>query len=81
MLDIWTLAEALAASSVTIPATAGGGDLGSFLPDTGREAVSVLRQRLGIAGTFLAALEMTKQGVFALEQDAAFASIHLRASG
>lgn len=81
VLDVWTVAEALERLRARLSEQPEGGDLGSFLPDTGRVAVSVLRRRSGIAGTFLAALELTKQGVSSLEQDAAFASIRLRASG
>lgn len=80
VLDVWTLAEALERLRARLSEQPQGGDLRSFLPDTGGDAVSVLRWRSGIAGTFLAALELTRQGVSALEQDAAFASIRLRMS-
>lgn len=81
VLDVLTLVEALERLRSRLSEQPQGGDLGSFLPDTGGETVSVLRRKSGIAGTFLAALELTKQGVSSLEQDAAFASIRLRASG
>ena len=80
-LDVWTLAEARERLQARLSEQPQGGDLGSFLPEAGGEAVSVLRRRSGIASTFLAALELTKQGVSSLEQDAAFSSIRLRASG
>lgn len=81
VLDVWTLSEALERLRTRLLEHPQGGELGSFLPDVGGEAVSVLRRRSGVAGTFLAALELTRQGVSSLEQDAAFASIRLRASG
>lgn len=79
VLAVWTLAEVLERLRARLSEQPQGGDLRSFLPDTRRESVSVLRRKSGVAGTFLAALELTKQGVSTLEQDAAFAPIHVRA--
>ncbi|MDU7519895.1 MAG: ScpA family protein [Roseomonas mucosa] len=80
VLDVWTLAEALERLRARLSEQPQGGDLGSFLPNAQGEGVSALRRKSGVAGTFLAALELTKQGGSALEQDAAFAPIRVRAS-
>jgi segregation and condensation protein A len=81
VLDVWTLAESLERLRARLSEQPQGGDLRLFLPEDQGKVVSSLRRRSGLAGTFLAALELTKQGVSCLEQDSAFASIRLRATG
>lgn len=59
-----------------------GGPLGSFLPrPSGEDPITVapdLLRRSAWTSTFLASLELAKQGEVALAQEAVFAPIHLR---
>ena len=56
-----------------------GAALDTFLPDVPTDAPErELRCRVAVAGTFLAGLELTREGSIGVEQDAAWSSIQVR---
>ena len=57
----------------------GGAPLASFLPDVQADAPArELRCRVAVAGTFLAGLELAREGSITVRQEAAWASIQIR---
>lgn len=87
-IPYWTVQEALARMRTLLPALPDGSLLSHYLPDEEPvtpahdrpSAVQLWQKKATIAGTLIASLEMTKQGVLALEQAELFAAIHLHAS-
>jgi chromatin segregation and condensation protein Rec8/ScpA/Scc1 (kleisin family) len=57
--------------------TPDGGPLGWFLPDDATEADTDLRRRSAWSSTFVASLELGKQGAVALAQDGLFMLIRV----
>lgn len=56
-----------------------GAVLETFLPEVPADAPERdLRCRVAVAGTFLAGLELTREGSIAVEQDAAWSPIQVR---
>ncbi len=56
-----------------------GAPLADFLPEVPVDAPErELRCRVAVAGTFLAGLELTRDGSIGVEQDAAWSSIQVR---
>ena len=57
----------------------GGASLAHFLPEVPVDAPErALRCRVAVAGTFLAGLELTRDGSIAVQQEIAWASVHVR---
>ena len=57
----------------------GGASLAHFLPEVPVDAPErALRCRVAVAGTFLAGLELTRDGSIAVQQETAWASVHVR---
>jgi segregation and condensation protein A len=80
--DLFRVPEALERLRQLLAATPGGGPLESFLPAVpGRHARARLKRRSALASTFLAGLELARDGHVALEQATAFGRLHIRAEG
>ncbi len=90
-LSYWTMQDALARIAALLPVLPCGSPLERYLPDlepsdeTGLTSADIVRrtrqQRAAVAGTLVAGLEMAKQGIVAMQQDAPHGSIRLRAGG
>ena len=85
-IPYWTVQDALARMRTLLPALPEGSLLADYLPeeepvtpaDDRPAAVQLWQRKAAIAGTLIASLEMTKQGVLVLEQADIFAGIYLR---
>lgn len=78
---LWRVVDALARVRAVLAAAPAGGELAMFLPqlDPGG-AERPLRAKAAVASTFLAGLELSRAGIVALHQEAAFASIAMQAA-
>jgi segregation and condensation protein A len=76
-LDVCTLAEALAQWEAQLRAHPGGGPLHLFLPAAAAEGPSRLRRRSTVASSFLAGLELARQGRVVLQQEHRFGPLHV----
>lgn len=76
----WSAADAAVRIRAMLPAMEpGGAPLWAFLPDVDTTAADRERQcRSVVANTFLAGLELTREGITAVEQAEGWALIHLR---
>ena len=76
----WSVADAAERIRTMLPEVGkGGAALAAFLPEVPDDAPErELRCRTAVAGTFLAGLEMAREGCIAVEQDVAWSPIHLR---
>jgi segregation and condensation protein A len=69
--DLWRVSDALARIRSTLAERPEGGDLTLFLPSIPIEAVKrALRARAAVASTLLAGLELVREGVLTIEQEA-----------
>ena len=82
---VWGIGDAVAHITEQLGVVPDGSTLAVFLPPvtTGMAeaedpAERDNRARLGLAATFVASLELARQGALGLEQDAAWADVHLR---
>lgn len=76
-LDVCTLAEALAQWEAQLRAHPAGGPLHLFLPAAAAEGPSRLRRRSTVASSFLAGLELARQGRLVLQQEHRFGPLHV----
>lgn len=77
---LWTVADAVALVQAVLARAPEGGALPLFLPRVPGDAPDRgLRARGAVAGTFVAALELARDGRAALEQEGAFGAIAVRA--
>ncbi len=75
---LWRVEQALARIRQKLREDPEGGDLAHFLPAVG-QGVDRLRQVQGaVAGTFVACLELARQGEVEAEQDELFKPVHIR---
>lgn len=75
--DVYALTEAIERLRARLQERREGGELDIFVRDSWGQAGSALRRRSGTAGTFLASLELTRQGVLSVDQAEAFGPIIL----
>ena len=76
---LWRVRDAIARITRMLEARPEGGTLTSFLPQVHeRGADKQLRCRAAVASTFLAGLELAREGVLVLQQDQAWREIELR---
>jgi segregation and condensation protein A len=69
--DLWRVSDALARIRSALVEHPEGGDLTLFLPSIPIEAVNrALRARAAVASTLLAGLELAREGVLTIEQEA-----------
>ncbi|MBV1800451.1 hypothetical protein KSF81_27295 [Siccirubricoccus sp. G192] len=71
--------DALARLCRLLPGLPHGAPLARFLPPPGEGGRDRLQRRAALASTLLAGLELARDGAAALDQDAAFGPIQLRA--
>lgn len=76
-VDVFTMEEALDRLRPLLGSAPGWSDLAAWLPEGWRDAG--LRRRAATAATFAAALELVREGLAEIRQDAPFAPIALRA--
>jgi segregation and condensation protein A len=75
---LWRVPQALARIRALLAACPEGGDLGAFLPPLAADAPNrPLQARAAVASTFLAGLELARDGQIRLEQAAAFGVVRL----
>ena len=79
-LDVWTLAEALHHLQAQLQQHPAGGALEHFVPAREGSEAGELRRRSGVASTFLAGLELAKQGRVVLQQQENFGALQVRLS-
>ena len=79
-LDVWTLAEALQHLQAQLSQHPAGGALQRFVPERQNGEAGGLRRRSGVASTFLAGLELAKQGRVVLQQQVNFGVLQVRLS-
>jgi segregation and condensation protein A len=76
--DLWRVVDALARIQTLLAEYPAGGDLAAFLPPVAEEATDrPLRARAALASTFLAGLELAREGTLALTQDVPFRELQL----
>jgi segregation and condensation protein A len=76
--DLWRVADALARIQALLAEYPAGGDLAAVLPLVAEEAMDrPLRARAAVASTFLAGLELAREGALTLAQDVPFATLRL----
>ena len=77
---VWSVADAAARIRAMLPLVREeGAALEAFLPKVATDALDRdLRCRAAVAGTFLAGLELTRDGSIALQQETAWAAIQVR---
>ena len=81
-IKVWRVRDAIARITQMLEARAEGGTLASFLPQVdGRGADKKLRCRAAVASTFLAGLELARDGTLTLQQDQLWLDIELRPVG
>jgi len=80
VLDVWTLAEALQHLQTQLHRHPAGGALQHFIPEREGSEAGELRRRSGLASTFLAGLELAKQGRVVLQQQENFGALQVRLS-
>jgi segregation and condensation protein A len=78
---LWTVQDALARLSAMLGTAREWTNLVDFLPVTLAMALGGLPRRAAIASTFLAGLEMARDGRLLLRQDAPFGPLLVRAAG
>ena len=75
----WSVADAAALIRAMLPGLGEeGAALEAFLPEPFDAPERELRCRTAVAGTFLAGLELTRDGSITVQQEAAWASIQVR---
>jgi segregation and condensation protein A len=80
--DIWRVSDALARIMAALAEHPEGGDLTLFLPHIAADGASrELRARAAVASTLLAGLELAREGVLEIEQDASFSVVRLASIG
>ena len=81
-IKVWRVRDAIARITRMLEARPEGGTLASFLPQVdGRGAEQELRCRAAVASTFLAGLELARDGTLTLQQDQLWLDIELRPVG
>jgi segregation and condensation protein A len=76
---LWHVPDALARIRALLAVlTADGAPLGRFVPRGGERARTPLQRRAALASTFVASLELGREGELALEQNEAFGDIAVR---
>jgi segregation and condensation protein A len=76
--DLWRVVDALARIQTLLAEHPAGGDLAAFLPPVAEEATDrPLRARAAVASTFLAGLELAREGTLTLAQDLPFQELQL----
>ena len=79
-LKLWRVPDAIARISQMLQARPDGGPLASFLPSVGGAgAEKALRCRAAVASTFLAGLELAREGALAADQEQDWGEIRLLA--
>jgi len=74
--DLWRVVDALARIQAQLAAHPDGGELAGFLPPLPRDDPAHRQQaRAAVASTFLAGLELARDGTLSLNQDKPFATI------
>jgi segregation and condensation protein A len=78
--DLWRVTDALVRIRSILADHPEGGDLSQFLPVLSADVANRdLRARAAVASTLLAGLELAREGVLTMEQEADFQSIRLGA--
>jgi segregation and condensation protein A len=76
--DLWRVVDALARIETLLAAHPAGGDLAAFLPPVAGEVTDrPLRARAAVASTFLAGLELAREGTLTLGQEVPFETLQL----
>jgi segregation and condensation protein A len=76
--DLWRVSDALDRIREMLAAHPEGGAITAFLPLLPPEApYRALKARAAVASTFLAGLELAREGGLTLEQDLAFGTVHI----
>ena len=78
VIRLWRVEQALARIRQMLAEDPEGGDLAHFLPAVGQGADRLRQVRGAVAGTFVACLELTRQGEVDAEQDELFEQVHIR---
>ena len=77
-LPFWTIGEAAARIARLLDGRPDGATMEAFLPEiTGEDPSRTLRCRAAVAATFVAGLELTRNGAATLDQDEPWQSIHM----
>ena len=76
--DLWRVPDALARIRAVLEARPEGGELGCFLPFEADEHDRALKARAAVASTFVASLEIVREGVVQAYQTEALGPIRLR---
>ena len=78
--DLWRVVDALARIQALLAEYPAGGDLAAFLPLVAEEAMDrPLRAGAAVASTFLAGLELAREGTLTLAQEVPFETLQMRA--
>ena len=76
--DLWRVVDALARIQLLLAEHPAGGDLAAFLPPVAEEVTDrPLRARAAVASTFLAGLELAREGTLTLAQEVPFETLQL----
>jgi segregation and condensation protein A len=76
--DLWRVSDALDRIREMLAAHPEGGAIPAFLPFLPPEApYRALKARAAVASTFLAGLELAREGGLTLDQDLAFGTVHI----
>jgi segregation and condensation protein A len=76
--DLWRVVDALVRIQLLLVEHPAGGDLAAFLPPVAEEATDrPLRARAAVASTFLAGLELAREGTLTLAQEVPFKTLQL----
>ena len=78
VVRLWRVEQAVARIRLLLAEDPQGGELVHFLPAVGQEADWLRQVRGAVAGTFVACMELAKQGEIAAEQAAVFEPIRIR---
>ena len=78
VVRLWRVEQALARIRLLLAEDPKGGELAHFLPAVGQGADRLRQVRGAVAGTFVACLELARQGEVEAEQDELFGSIRIR---
>ncbi len=74
--DLWRISDAMERIKKILPDFPEGAEMGAFMPAISDEDPSrCLRYRAAVASTFVAGLELAKQGVLGLDQDDIFEDV------
>ena len=79
-IRLWRVEQALARIRQMLAEDPEGGELAQFLPAAGQGADQLRQVRGAVAGTFVACLELTRQGEVRAEQEAIFEPVRIRSA-